>query len=200
MRVERRPFHVLPLYCRRATDAPGDCEAPDDGWCQRQSGMLDREQVKKAVVALLKHESGGAKGKKSQLFEETDSKVISLVLGMKEFPKVKRTKPHQIAVPHSLHSASEICIIVKDPQKALKERLEAEPIDGVVKVIGLTKLRDNYKTFEAKRNLCDSYDLFMVDRRVLPMLPKLIGKSFFQKKKCATSLFLQRQLLAERAV
>ena len=151
--------------------------------------MLDREQVKKAVVALLKHESGGAKGKKSQLFEESDAKVISLVLGMKEFPKAKRTKPHQIAVPHSLHSASEICIIVKDPQKALKERLEAEPIDGVVKVIGLTKLRDNYKTYEAKRNLCDSYDLFMVDRRVLPMLPKLIGKSFFQKKKCATSLF-----------
>lgn len=153
-------------------------------------GMLDREQVKKAVVALLKHESaGGAQKKKAQLFEESDAKVISLVLGMKEFPKIKRTKPHQIAIPHSLHSESEICIIVKDPQKALKERLEADPIDGVVKVIGLTKLRDNYKTFEAKRNLCDSYDLFMVDRRVLPMLPKLIGKSFFVKKKCAqTSL------------
>ena len=150
--------------------------------------VLDREQVTKAVTALLKHESGGgAKKKKAQLFEESDAKVISLVLGMKEFPDNKRSKPYQIAIPHSLHTESEICIIVKDPQKALKERLEAEPIDGVVKIIGITKLRDNYKTFEAKRNLCDSYDLFMVDRRVLPMLPKLIGKSFFQKKKCADS-------------
>ena len=145
---------------------------------------LDRAQVTKAVTALLKHEAGGnKKGKKSQLFEETDHKVISLVLGMKAFPETKRTKPHMIPIPHSLHAESEICIIVKDPQKALKERLEAEPIDGVVKIIGLTKLRDNYKTFEAKRNLCDSYDLFMADRRVLPMLPKLIGNSFFQKKK-----------------
>eukprot|EP01048_Picozoa_sp_COSAG05_P024606 COSAG05_NODE_5864_length_1070_cov_1.369722_1_plen_85_part_00 len=66
----------------------------------------------------------------------------------------------------------------------MKDRLEKEPIEGIVKVIGLTKLRDNYKTFEAKRNLCDSYDLFMIDRRVLPMASKLLGNSFFRKKKC----------------
>ena len=43
--------------------------------------------------------------------------------------------------------------------------------------------RGNYKTFEAKRNLCDSYDLFMIDRRILPMTAKLLGNSFFRKKK-----------------
>jgi ribosome biogenesis protein UTP30 len=147
--------------------------------------MLQPDQVAKAVRALLKHESNPQSGKKAQLFDEVDHKVMSLVVGMKEFPRKERTKPYPIGIPHTLHGDSEICLIVKDPQKAIKERLEAEPIEGVAKVIGLTKLRNNYKTFEAKRNLCDSYDLFMVDRRILPMLPKLLGNTFFRKKKCA---------------
>eukprot|EP01045_Picozoa_sp_COSAG04_P018603 COSAG04_NODE_1732_length_5768_cov_11.998236_4_plen_274_part_00 len=148
---------------------------------------LDREQVARAVKALLQHERAPKPGekRKAQLFEDTDHKVLSLVVGMKEQPRKERTKAYPIRIPHSLHAESEICILVKDPQKKLKERLESEPVDGVVKIIGLRKLRDNYKTFEAKRNLCDSYDLFMADRRILPMLPKLLGNSFFQKKKCA---------------
>ncbi len=40
-----------------------------------------------------------------------------------------------------------------------------------------------YESHEAKRELCKLYDLFLADERVLPMLPKLIGKSFFKKKK-----------------
>lgn len=145
---------------------------------------MQQETAARAVAALLTHESGSNKGKKSQLFEDVDEKVLSMVVGMKDFPKKGRTKPYSIGIPHSLHSGSEICLIVKDPQRSLKDRLEKEPIEGIVKVIGLTKLRDNYKTFEAKRNLCDSYDLFMIDRRVLPMASKLLGNSFFRKKKC----------------
>ena len=137
---------------------------------------LDREQVARAVKALLQHERAPKPGekRKAQLFEDTAHKVLSLVVGMKEQPRKERTKAYPIRIPHSLHAESEICILVKDPQKKLKERLESEPVDGVVKIIGLRKLRDNYKTFEAKRNLCDSYDLFMADRRILPMLPKLL--------------------------
>ena len=151
--------------------------------------------------ALLQHERAPKPGekRKAQLFEDTDHKVLSLVVGMKEQPRKERTKAYPIRIPHSLHAESEICILVKDPQKKLKERLESEPVDGVVKIIGLRKLRDNYKTFEAKRNLCDSYDLFMADRRILPMLPKLLGNSFFQKKKCARP-FLRPSRLSAVAV
>ena len=102
---------------------------------------MQKEQVEAAVRALLKHESAPKKGKKSGLFDESDDKVMSLVVGMKDFPKKQRTKPYPIGIPNSLHSASDICLIVKDPQKALKDRLDAEPIDGIVKVIGLQKLR-----------------------------------------------------------
>jgi ribosome biogenesis protein UTP30 len=42
-------------------------------------------------------------------------------------------------------------------------------------VVGLSKLRTKYESHEAKRQLCDSYDLFLADERIVPSLPKLIG-------------------------
>ena len=47
----------------------------------------------------------------------------------------------------------------------------------------MSKLRTKYEAHEAKRQLCNSYDLFLADERIIPSLPKLIGKSFFKKKK-----------------
>ena len=54
---------------------------------------------------------------------------------------------------------------------------------GIAKVLGVSKLRNNYKPHEAKRKLCDSYDLFLADERVIPVLPKLLGKTFFKTTK-----------------
>lgn len=50
-------------------------------------------------------------------------------------------------------------------------------------VIGVSKLRAKFKPYEAKRLLLKSYDLFLADDRVLPVLPSLLGKKFFEKKK-----------------
>ena len=50
-------------------------------------------------------------------------------------------------------------------------------------VIGVSKLRKEYSVFEQRRQLAESYDLFLADERVLPSLPRLLGKTFFQKKK-----------------
>ena len=44
-----------------------------------------------------------------------------------------------------------------------------------VQVVGLSKLRTKYESHEAKRQLCNSYDLFAADERILPSLPKLLG-------------------------
>lgn len=59
--------------------------------------------------------------------------------------------------------------------KGAKLRVKQEKIAGVAKVIGLSKLKGKYEPFEAKRQLCNSYDLFVADDRVVPSLPKLIG-------------------------
>ena len=50
-------------------------------------------------------------------------------------------------------------------------------------MIGVSKLKSNYKPFEARRRLCASFDLFLSDDRILPLLPPLLGKQFFKKKK-----------------
>ena len=54
-------------------------------------------------------------------------------------------------------------------------------------IIPITKLKTNFKSFEAKRQLSASYDLFLADRRLYQMLPRLLGKKFFEKKKCVVS-------------
>ena len=47
----------------------------------------------------------------------------------------------------------------------------------------MDKLRKEYKPFEAKRQLLAAFDLFLADKRILRMLPPLLGKGFFIKKK-----------------
>ena len=59
--------------------------------------------------------------------------------------------------------------------KAAKLRVKQQKVAGVAKVIGISKLKGKYEPFEAKRQLCNSYDLFVADDRVIPSLPKLIG-------------------------
>lgn len=44
-------------------------------------------------------------------------------------------------------------------------------------MIGISKLKGKYEPYEAKRQLCNSYDLFVADDRIVPSLPKLIGES-----------------------
>ncbi|XP_020626594.1 putative ribosome biogenesis protein C8F11.04 [Orbicella faveolata] len=51
------------------------------------------------------------------------------------------------------------------------------------RVISLSKLRKNYQSFESKRHLCSLYDVFICDDAIYHLLPKLLGKAFFSKKK-----------------
>ena len=84
---------------------------------------------------------------------------------------------------------AQICLFVRDDNKgsghrAAKLRLsKIEGGAGVAKVIGTSKLRGKYESHEARRKLCASYDLFLADDRVLPSLPKLLGKQFFRRRK-----------------
>lgn len=59
-------------------------------------------------------------------------------------------------------------------------------------MIGVTKLRNKYKPFETKLALCNAYDLFLADDRILPMLPRLIGRKFFEKKKQPIAVCLSK--------
>ena len=49
--------------------------------------------------------------------------------------------------------------------------------------MGVDKLKGKFRPFEARRQLLQDHDLFLADDRVVPMLPKLLGKIFFNAKK-----------------
>ena len=116
---------------------------------------LDVAQVTRAVDALLNHVQRTKKsGGKEQLFEDADP--ISVLIGMKAIPSTHgRTKPHLVALKHPMMDPeeSEVCLIVKDPQRAFKDQVEAKGIKCVKKVIGVSKLQKKYKQYEAKRLL-----------------------------------------------
>ena len=147
-------------------------------------------QVAKAVAALAKHMEKVKSEGKSQLFaEDGDEDTYNLLISTRKVPQKGSNKLVPIKIPHPLLSldVAEVCLIVKDHQgeghKEAKRKVAEMEKCGVAKVLGISKLRNNYKPHEAKRKLCDSYDLFCADARVIPLLPKLLGKSFFKKKR-----------------
>ena len=155
------------------------------------SSKVNSAQVAKAVAALSKHlEKVKAEGK-AQLFDGDgdDGETYSVMLSTRRVPQKGSNKLVPVKIPNPLliPDKTEICLIVKDHQgeghKEAKKKVADMEACGVAKVLGISKLRNNYKPHEAKRQLCDSYDLFCADARVLPILPKLLGKSFFKKKK-----------------
>lgn len=156
---------------------------------------LKREQIDKAVSALLKY-IGSQKADSTDLLEEEEYLYLNIALKKTPQPP-KNPSPIRLPLPHPIYDSqnAEVCLFVKDHKgeghKAAKLRVKQQKVAGVAKVIGVSKLKGKYEPFEAKRQLCNSYDLFVADDRVVPSLPKLIGKSFFKKKKVPIPVNLQ---------
>lgn len=152
------------------------------------------EAVKALFVVLKKKDDNMDDSDKLSLFSENDD--VSLIISLKKTPDKARTKPHRVQIPHSLNSDASICVFTKDPQKDYKELLAKVPVAGVDKVIGVSKLRKNYRQYADKRKLLQSYDVFLADDRIVPLLPPLLGSKFFQKKKHPTPVNFQKSDLA----
>lgn len=148
---------------------------------------VSRETIEKAVRALLKWHKSKSKAGKPQLLEEDD--FIYLILTLKRIPSKGRINPYKIPIKNPLYSPnSELCLIIDDRPKSgltsadAKKKIKSEEVP-VSKVLKLSKLKTDYRPFEAKRKLCQSFDVFFTDKRVIPLLPKLLGKQFFKKKR-----------------
>lgn len=148
---------------------------------------VSRNTVERAVSALLKWKDAQSKDQAPQLLP--DDEFVYLNVTLKKIPPKARVNPFRIALPHALHDqASECCLIIDDrsnsnlTSKDAKKIIKSQDI-SISKVLKLSKLKTDYKPFEAKRKLCDSYDVFLVDKRIVHFLPKLLGKHFFKKRK-----------------
>ena len=91
------------------------------------------------------------------------------------------------AVPHSLYNEdNEGCLIIDGDKKKFKEYREqhkSEFPSVIKKILTTTKLSKEFKSFESRRKLVNSYDFFLVDKRVYHKMANLLGREFFKKKK-----------------
>ncbi|KAG8625637.1 hypothetical protein KVT40_006038 [Elsinoe batatas] len=161
---------------------------------------LDPTQTLRAATALLTKmqsdlTSRTTTGKASLLsdVDETVSEPIWLLLTTKKHisdrPRLKPGKiplPHPLPVPVDATGAPlhKICLITTDPQRYYKDLIAHDSFPAslrprIARVIGLTKLKSRYKSFESRRQLFSEYDVFLADDRVVTYLPKLLGKVFY---------------------
>ncbi|OAY60957.1 ribosomal L1 domain-containing protein 1 [Manihot esculenta] len=166
------------------------------------SSSLSPKTVERAVNALLKWRAAKSKIQKPQLLEHDE--FVYLILTLKKIPQkgVSRINAHKIPLPNPLinpqNDNSELCLIIDDRPKsgltkdAVKKKIQNDDIP-ISKIIKLSKLKTDYRPFEAKRKLCDSYDMFFADKRIIPLLPKMLGKQFFKKKKIPVAVDLKHK-------
>lgn len=159
---------------------------------------------------MIKHEKLSAQGKAKgpekkkqgkQLLDDGESELCSvsslLYLEVKfgKIPEKFSLMPVRMPIPHPFRDAANgelsVCVITKDPQRYFKDQINPMGLKSVTKIIGISKLRTKFKSFEAKRVLRSSFDLFVADSRIVPMLPKVLGKTFFAKKKQPVTVQLE---------
>lgn len=139
--------------------------------------QITREQVEKCILAVIKYE-------KSARTQASKTSHLFITIGLKKIPEKKRINPIQIRLTHPYRKdTDQVCLITKDPKNDYKTLLKEKGIAFIHKVIGIEKLRKKYQPYEARRILCSSYEVFLADRNVISILPQLLGKEFFQKKK-----------------
>jgi ribosome biogenesis protein UTP30 len=101
-----------------------------------------------------------------------------------------RLKPGKISIPHSLNTAPSlsICLITADPQRGVKDII-ADPSfpqglsSRIDKVIGFSKLKTRYQSFESRRQLFSEHDVFLADDRIAMRLVQALGKIFYKSSK-----------------
>lgn len=175
-----------------------------------QEEIVESKLLNKAINALLKHHKSQAKSSdKTQLLGNDQS--IHVQFNLTRIPQQTSlsSRPIRIEIPNSLNKLNssddgdnenleeaEVCLIVKDSSKKWVQELISQfpkELSYVKKVLSLTSLRKKYAQYQDKRSLCNMYTLFLVDDCILPMVGKLLGKSFFMKKKQPVPVKLSRK-------
>ncbi|KAI5294418.1 hypothetical protein KEM52_004067 [Ascosphaera acerosa] len=166
--------------------------------------QLDGDQITRAAAALLKHMKSDASRKalsekKPSLLSDSDSDddaaaaadndvpIWLIVTTKKHIVDKSKLKPGKIAVPHSLNDSESlrVCLITADPQRAVKDTVAHAAFPPglarrITRVIGFSKLRAKYHTYESRRKLLAEHDVFLADDRICNRLPDALGKTFYK--------------------
>ena len=183
---------------------------------------LNPDQTLRAATALLRkiqtdELTRKANAEKPSLLADADEEDIDdevpvwLVLTTKKhIVDKKRLKPGKLLLPHPYIDAKDdklrICMITADPQRTYKDLIAhpsfpLELAKRIQRVIGVTKLKTKYKSYESRRQLLGEYDVFLADDRIITYLPQVLGKVFYKsgsKRPVPVTLEGKRQSMDEK--
>ncbi|KAJ1260483.1 hypothetical protein BS78_10G236100 [Paspalum vaginatum] len=151
-----------------------------------------RETVAGAVASLTKWmKKRTAEAPPNLLADETDD-VVVLQLTLRRVPAKPTTRPRLLPLPHPVvgHDGASVCFISDDRPKS-RSPSASDLLDAskslhrlpVSEVIPLSTLRTDYRPYESRRRLAACHDIFIADRAILPLLPRVLGKAFYSTKK-----------------
>ncbi|WVZ78868.1 hypothetical protein U9M48_026515 [Paspalum notatum var. saurae] len=151
-----------------------------------------RETVAGAVASLTKWmKKRTAEAPPNLLADETDDLVV-LQLTLRRVPAKPTTRPRLLPLPHPVvgHDGASVCFISDDRPKS-RSPSASDLLDAskslhhlpVSEVIPLSTLRTDYRPYESRRHLAACNDIFIADRAILPLLPRVLGKAFYSTKK-----------------
>lgn len=173
----------------RSTRASAAANAVSKERTPASSVEIKKTTIEKAVSALSKwNENREGSKEKADLLADDDEEIPLLlqVSATKFFSDSKVLKMHQLSVPHpTIAEDASVCVITKDGliSKELMEEIEDMDLPHFGKIITVHDLKTTYKPYQSRRKLQSEFDIFLVDSNIVPMMPKLLGKIFYQRNK-----------------
>lgn len=185
-------------------------ESKTDNVTLKIGGRVSVAQIEKACSALSAHRKrtrtlSGGKNESNDLpldgeeDEEGDgarsnaSDVVWMQITIKSLNVNAPAKPIRVPTPHPIYApSSSVCLLTADPQRTYKDLMVEQKVTQVKRVVGATKLKGKFAPYEARRQLMNDHDLFLADDRIIPMLPKLLGKKWMSERKTPIPVMLTK--------
>jgi len=170
--------------------------------------MLDADAKTKKVEVKEDSKSDLLAEDPKQLFEEAKNKVFLQVAGIK-MPRLDDTTVINCTLPHGwVEPDANILLIVKDLKKDNKhdheetllhyqDMVRKANIPANIEVMPHRQLRMEYREWEVKADLVKRIDRVLVDKKIMNMVPRQLGKPFYSKKKIPIAVDVRKEDLKE---
>eukprot|EP00917_Polyrhabdina_sp_WS-2016_P033084 GHVP01070534.1.p1 GENE.GHVP01070534.1~~GHVP01070534.1.p1 ORF type:complete len:239 (+),score=42.88 GHVP01070534.1:197-913(+) len=144
------------------------------------SESLPQERILEAAKTLRKHVKNNNPG--NALLAPVED--TAFFIGFSVFNPKFEYAPLMINLPHKIRSETpKVCLIVTSYDHRMRKAELKEKIPGLEKVMHLEKLKAFCRTQDDKRKLCKSFDLFLVDRKLIGLMGGILGSPFISSKK-----------------
>ena len=136
------------------------------------------------AIDALRHQMNNKKSQDMpELISSDTSDVVSLSFRLQTVPKSSCLLFEHVAIPHNIFPEdASICLLVRDPKDKAVKKVAASGVK-VAKVICIRSLKKKYGNPEAKRDLCNKFDIFLAEKEILDLMPSLLGRYFYDVKK-----------------